>query len=85
MRGVLKMSRIPRFIIWICKKFDREQIEKIIQGLIDALKDPNSEINSKDRFKEEHPNYRDFYVDTKEPLQEQPNSKKKRRNTIKKF
>lgn len=78
------MSRIPRLIIWICKKFDREHIERIIQGLIDALRDPNSELNAKDRFKEEHPNYRDFYVDPNEPLKEKPKSKKKRRTTIKK-
>jgi hypothetical protein len=85
MRGVLNMSRIPRLIIWICKKFDRVHIEKIIQGLIDALKDPNSEINAKDRFKEEHPNYRDFHVDQNEPLQEKPGIKKKRRKTTRKF
>jgi hypothetical protein len=84
MRGVLKMSRIPRLIIWICKKFDREHIEKIIQGLIEALKDSNSVFNSKDRFKEEHPNYRDFHVDPNEPLQEKPATKKKRQKTTKK-
>ena len=43
------MSKISRFVIWICKRFDRDQIERIIQGLLEALKDPNSEINSKDR------------------------------------
>ena len=78
------MSRISRLIIWICKKFDREHIEKIIQGLIEALKDPNSAINSKDRFKEEHPNYRDFHVDPNEPLQEKPATKKNGKKITKK-
>jgi hypothetical protein len=75
------MSKISRFIVWICKRFDREQIERIIQGLLEALKDPNSEINSKDRFKEEHPNYRNFYVDPKEPFTGKPDTKKKRKIT----
>jgi len=45
------MSKISRLIVWICKRFNREQIERIIQELLEAFKDPNSEINSKDRFK----------------------------------
>jgi hypothetical protein len=44
--------------------------------LLEALKDPYSEINSKDRFKEEHPHYRSFYVDSKEPFTEKPDTKK---------
>ena len=78
------MAKIARCIIWICKRFDRDQIERIIQGLLESLKYPTSEINSKNRFKEEHPNYRDFYVDPKEPLEEKPEAKKKRRKTTKK-
>jgi len=75
------MDKLSRFIVWICKKFNREQVEKIIQGLLDALKDPNSALNSKDRFKEEHPHYREFHVDPNEPLPEKPDSKKKRNTT----
>jgi hypothetical protein len=70
------MSKISRLIVWICKKFNREQIERIIQELLEALKVPNSEINSKDRFKEEHPHYRSFYVDSKELFTEKPDTKK---------
>jgi hypothetical protein len=72
------MSKISRLIVWICKRFDREQIERIIHGLLEALKDPNSEINSKDRFEEEHPHYRNFYVDSKEPFTEKPDKKKRK-------
>lgn len=73
------MDRISGFIVWICKRFNREQIEKIINGLVQALSDSNSEIKDRDQFKEEHPSYRDFHVDPNEPLKEKPGIKKKRR------
>jgi len=73
------MYKISRFVIWICKKFNRTQIEHIVSSLIDVLYDPNSEIKPKDQFKEEHPNYRNYYVDSQAPLNEDPKTKKKRK------
>jgi len=66
------MSRIARFVIWICSKFNRQEIEQIIEGLLDVLTNRNPEIKPKDNFKEQHPNYRNFYVDSNPPLTEQP-------------
>ncbi len=77
------MYNISRLIIWICKRFTREQIERIIQELVRILKDSNSEIKPRDKFKEEHPHYREFYVDPEEPLEEKPDAKKKRQSTTK--
>jgi len=57
------MNRIARFIIWICSKFNRAEIEQIIHGLLEVLANRNPEIKPKDDFKEKHPHYRDFYVD----------------------
>ncbi len=71
------MDRISRFVIWICSKFNREQIERIINDLQKILNNRNPEIKPKDDFKEKHPNYRDFSVDPdpplKKPVKKNPN------------
>jgi len=66
------MNKIARFVIWICSKFNRTEIENIIIGLLDVLMDRNPEVKPKDDFKEKHPNYRKFYVDPRAPLTERP-------------
>ncbi|MFH0734022.1 MAG: DDE-type integrase/transposase/recombinase [bacterium] len=62
------MNKINRFVIWICSKFTRNDIEKIIQGLLDVLSKRNPNIKLKDNFKEKHPNYRNFSVDPNPPI-----------------
>lgn len=62
------MDRVSRFVVWICSKFNREQIERIVKDLQDILKNRNPEIKPKDDFKEKHPNYREFSVDPNPPL-----------------
>lgn len=62
------MDRISRFVIWICSKFNRQQIERIINELQEILTNRNPEVKPKDDFKDKHPNYRDFSVDPKSPL-----------------
>jgi len=62
------MNKIGRFVIWICSKFTRDQIEQIIQGLSDVLANRNPEIKPKDNFKQKYPNYRNFSVDPNPPL-----------------
>jgi len=32
------------FVIWICRKFTREEIEQIIQGLVEILANRNPEV-----------------------------------------
>ena len=66
------MSKIARFVIWICSKFTRTEIEQIIAGLLDVLNNRNPEVKPKDDFKEKHPNYRIFSVDPLPPLTEPP-------------
>jgi transposase-like protein len=68
------MSKIARFVIWICSKFTRDEIEQIIAELLNILRDRNPEVKPKDNFKENHPNYRYFYVDPNPPLKEKPDS-----------
>jgi hypothetical protein len=72
-------SRIARFIVWICSKFTRLEIEQIITGLSDVLHNRNPEVKPKDDFKEKHPSYRQFTVDPLPPLTESPLQKKHQR------
>ncbi len=62
------MNKVQRFVIWICSKFTRDQIELIIQDLQNILDNRNPDVKPKDDFKEKHPNYRDFCVDPEPPL-----------------
>lgn len=71
-------ENIVKFVIWICKHFNREQVKAISDKLLEILKDPNSEIQPKDTFKEDHPNYRKFDVDSKAPLKQKPGKKKRK-------
>jgi putative transposase len=64
------MSKIARFVIWICSKFTKREIEQIVAGLVDVLQDRNPEVKPKDDFKEKYPHYRDFSVDPLAPLTE---------------
>jgi len=66
------MKKTARFVIWICSKFTREQIEEIINGLSDVLANRNPDVKPKDDFKEKHPHYRDFFVDPNPPLKAPP-------------
>ncbi len=66
------MPKIARFIIWICSKFTKEEIQQIIAGLLEVLEDRNPEVKPKDDFKEKHPHYRNFSVDPLAPLTEPP-------------
>jgi len=49
------MDRISRFVIWICSKFDREQIVRIVAELNDVLQNRNPEVLPKDDFKKNIP------------------------------
>ena len=69
------MNRITRIVIWICSKFNKADVVRIIQGLQQVLAERNPEIKFKDDFKEKHPNYRDYYVDPLPPLTEKPTKK----------
>jgi len=62
------MKKTARFVIWICSKFTREEIEEIVKGLLDVLANRNPEVKPKDDFKEKQPHYRDFFVDPNPPL-----------------
>ena len=62
------MNKIQRLIVWICKRFEREQILNIIDELVKVLDNKNPEFQPKDQFKDKHPKYRDFSIDPLAPL-----------------
>jgi rubredoxin len=72
------MTKVARFVIWICSKFTRKEIEFIINGLVDVLNNRNPEVKPKDDFKQKHPQYRSFSIDPQPPLTENPTAKPQR-------
>ena len=64
----MSLNKISRFVLWICSKFTRKEIEFIIKELSVIIVNRNPEVKPKDDFKEKHPNYREFSVDTNPPL-----------------
>ena len=77
----MSLFNASRFVVWICRKFSREEIERIVIELSSVLKSPNADLKTKEEFKEEHPNYRNFQPDPVEPLTQPPIAKKKRKKT----
>ena len=70
------MDQISRFVIWLCSKFSREQLELIVKELLDILQGRKEfPVNPRDAFREKHPNYRNFHVDPNPPST-QPAKKK---------
>lgn len=61
-------NKILRFVVWICSKFTRIEIEQIISELFKILSNQNPDVKPKDSFKQEHPNYQKFTVDPKPPI-----------------
>ena len=66
--GILLMKKVQRFVVWICKHFNREQVLNIVDELIQVLDDKNPDLKPKDDFKDKHPNYRKFSTDPLAPL-----------------
>ena len=71
----MSTNKVSRFVIWICSKFSRQEIEFMIKELSNILAHRNPEIKPKDDFKEKHPNYRNFFSDSHPPLTEPPKKK----------
>jgi len=62
------LNQIQRLIVWICKRFNREQILNLVDELTKIVHNKHPELRPKDEFKEKHPNYRYFSTDPLAPL-----------------
>jgi len=45
------MDQVSRFVIWVCQKFDRSQIERMIKELQNILANRNPDVKPKDDLK----------------------------------
>lgn len=57
-----------RFVIWICRHFNRDEIIEIVDELVKVINDQNPDLKPKDDFKKKHPNYRNFSADPLAPI-----------------
>jgi len=51
----MTMTRVSRFVIWICSKFNRGEIEHIVKELGEILSNRNPEVKPKDDSKKNIP------------------------------
>ena len=66
------MSKIPRLVLWLCRKFTRQDLQELVQQLQEILTGRQPEPQPRDDFRQQHPHYRDFYVDPCAPLTQPP-------------
>jgi putative transposase len=66
------MANIARLVLWLCRKFTRAELQELIEQLQQLLAEREPEIPPRDDFRQQHPHYRDFYVDPQAPLTQPP-------------
>ena len=66
------MGKITRLVLWLCKKFTRQDLEDLVAQLQQVLAGREPELQPRDDFRQQHPHYRDFYVDPRAPLTQPP-------------
>ncbi len=66
------MRKITRLVLWLCRKFTRSDLQDLIEQLRQVLAGHEPEIHPRDDFRQQHPHYRDFYVDPQAPLTQPP-------------
>lgn len=62
------MTKIARFVLWLCKNFTRQELEEIVAQLQQLLSERELPLHPRDEFRDKHPHYRDFSVDPQAPL-----------------
>src|SRR5262252_3164485 len=62
------MGKIPRLVLWLCSKFTRQDLQELVNQLQEVLAGRQPEPQPRDDFRQQHPHYRDFYVDPLAPL-----------------
>jgi len=66
------MGKITRLVLWLCRKFTRQDLQDLVEQLQQVLAGHEPEIHPRDDFRQQHPHYRDFYVDPQAPLTQPP-------------
>ena len=66
------MHTIHSLVNWFCSQLTKNELLSAISLLLDVYQGRRDDIKLKRQFREEHPNYRDYEVDTEPPLTEPP-------------
>jgi hypothetical protein len=66
------MGKIPRLALWLCRKFTPQELQELVNQLQEILAGRQPEPQPRDDFRQQHPHYRDFYVDPLAPLTQPP-------------
>ena len=66
------MGKIPRLVVWLCRKLTRQDLQELVHELEEILAGRQPEPQPRDDFRQQHPHYRDFYVDPLAPLTQPP-------------
>ena len=66
------MGKITRLVLWLCRKFTRQELQDLIAQLQQVLAGREPEVHPREDFRQQHPHYRDFYVDPQAPLTQPP-------------
>ena len=66
------MGNIPRLVLWLCRKFTRQDLQELVAQLQAILAGRQPEPQPRDDFRQQHPHYRDFSVDPRAPLTQPP-------------
>lgn len=66
------MRTITSLVSWFCSQLTENELVEAIAILLEVLNGKRKDIALKQRFREEHPNYRQYDVDTTPPLTESP-------------
>jgi len=71
---VTAMGKIPRLVLWLCRKFTRQELQELVHELEEILAGRQPEPQPRDDFRQQHPHYRDFSVDPLAPLTQAPST-----------
>lgn len=66
------MRTIASFTRWFCSQFTRDELYDVAAIILQVLDGSRDDIRLKSVFREEHPSYRQYDVDTRPPLAEPP-------------
>jgi len=62
------MRTIASFTRWFCSQFTRDELYEVAATILQVLDGSRDDIRLRSTFREEHPNYRQYDVDTTPPL-----------------
>lgn len=71
------MKRIVSLVAWFCRQLSLEELFTAAAIILEVLNDERSDIQCKDAFRQQHPNYRSYDVDPEPPLTESPSPRRR--------